>query len=46
MRPLTPSLQMTLLIHFVGKIATTSQSATNRRIAISAFPIRALGFFT
>ena len=36
--PLTPSLQMTLLIHFVGKIATTSQSATNRRIAISAFP--------
>ena len=36
--PLTPSLQMKLLIHFLGIVATTSQSATNRRIAISAFP--------
>jgi hypothetical protein len=36
--PLTPSLLMKLLIHFLDKFATTSQSATNSRIAISAFP--------
>ena len=38
MRLLTPSLIMTLLIHFLGIVATTSQFATDRRIAISAFP--------
>jgi len=36
--PLTPSLLMKLLIHFLGKFATANQSATNRRIAISVFP--------
>jgi hypothetical protein len=38
MSTLTPSLLMTLLIHFLGKFTTTIQSATNRRIAISTFP--------
>jgi len=36
--PLTPSLRLTFTSHPLGIVATTGQSATNRRIAISAFP--------
>jgi hypothetical protein len=36
--PLTPSLRLTFTNHLLGIDATTGQSATNRRIAIFAFP--------
>jgi hypothetical protein len=36
--PLTPSLRLTFTSHLLGIVATTGQSAPNRRIAISAFP--------
>jgi hypothetical protein len=36
--PLTPSLLLAFTNHLMGIVATTGQSAPNRRIAISAFP--------